>query len=484
MRRFVMRSVLALCAPALMSVDRADASECTADIDGSLVVDGIDLGTLLANWPIPIGAPACGGASPCAADLNRDGTVDGIDFGILLAQWGPVPPIDIAVQSIDQLLNGGNPHTLKVLYFGNSRVARHTGFAYDGVEEIAYQQGRLAGNGFIITRNYAGQTEFDTIYLANDGGGTGTTPTLGWEAVDPISMAHTHASTDGVGGISTATAGIALIPNREFKIRALRKGLPLLPDDQPVTLTIQYLAGPGMGVFSVEPLDVTANGVVVASHPVTMINASHDSYIVKWKHVEIPPSFGSIYHRTFRISGVSGNTTVFRANIGRDVANGIAISEMGCGGFGYPVQASPLTIYPNSWTEYVRAFDPDIAIWQYAANQGASGVVAATRQLMDRVESVNPNVVHIVCVDTPTPFLPLALTEHSVQWAAQLQGYHDAIVVDPRSFLPDLFLTHASEQIYGLYFTDGYHESRTGASVVANAIWAALAEFVNEAGCR
>ena len=59
----------------------------TGDLNRDLVVDGIDLGILLANWSIPATAPGCGGASPCAADINADGHVNGIDLGILLANW-------------------------------------------------------------------------------------------------------------------------------------------------------------------------------------------------------------------------------------------------------------------------------------------------------------------------------------------------------------------------------------------------------------
>jgi hypothetical protein len=51
---------------------------CPADLDGNGVVDGADLGLLLAAW----------GAGNGPADLNDNGTVDGADLGILLAAWG------------------------------------------------------------------------------------------------------------------------------------------------------------------------------------------------------------------------------------------------------------------------------------------------------------------------------------------------------------------------------------------------------------
>ncbi len=47
------------------------------DIDGDGLVNGADLGLLLAAWQ----------SGECSADLNHDGTVDGADLGSLLAAW-------------------------------------------------------------------------------------------------------------------------------------------------------------------------------------------------------------------------------------------------------------------------------------------------------------------------------------------------------------------------------------------------------------
>ena len=62
---------------------------CAGDLAGydpanfSQVVDGEDLGFLLANW-----GPA---GSDNSADLNQDGIVNGADLGILLNAWGRCP---------------------------------------------------------------------------------------------------------------------------------------------------------------------------------------------------------------------------------------------------------------------------------------------------------------------------------------------------------------------------------------------------------
>ena len=58
------------------------APACPGDFDGGGLVDGADLGVLLAQWG------ACPGCQP---DLNGDGIVDGADLGVLLAGWGACP---------------------------------------------------------------------------------------------------------------------------------------------------------------------------------------------------------------------------------------------------------------------------------------------------------------------------------------------------------------------------------------------------------
>lgn len=50
------------------------------DLNGDMLVDGLDLALLLGQW---------GGSG--SADLNADGTVDGIDLSTLLGAWSPIP---------------------------------------------------------------------------------------------------------------------------------------------------------------------------------------------------------------------------------------------------------------------------------------------------------------------------------------------------------------------------------------------------------
>lgn len=53
------------------------------DLDDDGIVDGFDLGALLANW-----GPCVPPNVECLGDLNCDLQVDGADLGILLSNWG------------------------------------------------------------------------------------------------------------------------------------------------------------------------------------------------------------------------------------------------------------------------------------------------------------------------------------------------------------------------------------------------------------
>ncbi len=61
-----------------------DTCECIGDIYVDGIIDGGDLGVLLAYW-----GPTTSAAASIACDLNVDGVVNGSDLGILLAYWGP-----------------------------------------------------------------------------------------------------------------------------------------------------------------------------------------------------------------------------------------------------------------------------------------------------------------------------------------------------------------------------------------------------------
>lgn len=62
-----------------------DQRNCAVDLDSSGVVDGSDLGMLLATWGV---CPDCDG------DFDGNGVIDGADLGELLAHWGPLPVFD------------------------------------------------------------------------------------------------------------------------------------------------------------------------------------------------------------------------------------------------------------------------------------------------------------------------------------------------------------------------------------------------------
>jgi hypothetical protein len=56
--------------------------DCKEDVNGDDMVDGADLGALLADWET---------TSYSDSDLNQDGVVNGADLGVLLSMWGACP---------------------------------------------------------------------------------------------------------------------------------------------------------------------------------------------------------------------------------------------------------------------------------------------------------------------------------------------------------------------------------------------------------
>jgi hypothetical protein len=60
-----------------------DSCECLADLTADGLVNGADLGIMLAFWGPVSTFPA--------ADINHDGNVNGADLGVLLGDWGACP---------------------------------------------------------------------------------------------------------------------------------------------------------------------------------------------------------------------------------------------------------------------------------------------------------------------------------------------------------------------------------------------------------
>ena len=58
---------------------------CVADLNNDDVVDGADLGLLIAGWGL------CRSTGECMGDITGNSVVDGADLGILIASWGPCP---------------------------------------------------------------------------------------------------------------------------------------------------------------------------------------------------------------------------------------------------------------------------------------------------------------------------------------------------------------------------------------------------------
>lgn len=79
-RRGATLAALVALLSAVATTHAGELCPCTGDLSGNGIIDGADLGAMLAAW---------GPCEGCAADVSGDGKVDGADLGILLAAWGP-----------------------------------------------------------------------------------------------------------------------------------------------------------------------------------------------------------------------------------------------------------------------------------------------------------------------------------------------------------------------------------------------------------
>lgn len=367
---------------------------------------------------------------------------------------------------ISELLNGSN-RTINVLYLGNSRIARQIGFAFDGLENIAFEDDRLAGNGFVIPLKGVGQANEDVNFLFNAGDSMTNTPPA-WRANDSLTLYHS------VGNMSA----LLLVPGRVLKMANFGNNAALLPRTEELKLSVQYLSGPDRGTFKIEPVEVSGSTEIIKRHIATTIDSFSDSHEVRFADVVLPPMDNPDLNRAFLLEGLTGDSTIFRVNVSRDVANGISVSEMAVSGKNYYLQS--VETDPISWTTYVRALNPEIIFWQYAGNaeSNVNLLVEATKELMDRVASVNPNALHILTLDHPTPRVDWQTPYYrSKQWASALSGYHGAVIIDPEPYLPQDFLDLAGTEELGDYFYNPVHENRLGARVVFDATWQALKDF-------
>jgi formylglycine-generating enzyme required for sulfatase activity len=108
-----LRAVTAILA--LVAVAPASAQNCTGDLTGNGIVDGADLGTILAYW-----GPRTQDPTSIASDLNSDGLINGADLGVLLASWGPCQSTITSITPSQGCIVGGTQITITGTYLGST----------------------------------------------------------------------------------------------------------------------------------------------------------------------------------------------------------------------------------------------------------------------------------------------------------------------------------------------------------------------------
>ena len=95
------------------------SAQCTGDLTGNGIVDGADLGTILAYW-----GPRTQDPTSVASDLNGDGLINGADLGVLLASWGPCQSTITGITPNQGCIVGGTQVTISGTHLGSTSAVR------------------------------------------------------------------------------------------------------------------------------------------------------------------------------------------------------------------------------------------------------------------------------------------------------------------------------------------------------------------------
>ena len=117
----LLRAVIAILSIALAVPASA---QCTGELTGNGIVDGADLGTILAYW-----GPRTQDPTSIASDLNVDGLINGADLGVLLASWGPCQSTIISITPNQGSVLGGSQVTITGSYLSSTMAVSVGGTA-------------------------------------------------------------------------------------------------------------------------------------------------------------------------------------------------------------------------------------------------------------------------------------------------------------------------------------------------------------------
>jgi formylglycine-generating enzyme required for sulfatase activity len=107
-----LRAVIAILS---LAVAVPASAQCTGDLTGNGIVDGADLGTVLAYW-----GPRSQDPTSVASDLDGNGLINGADLGLVLNSWGPCQSTITSITPNQGCIVGGTQITITGTYLGST----------------------------------------------------------------------------------------------------------------------------------------------------------------------------------------------------------------------------------------------------------------------------------------------------------------------------------------------------------------------------
>lgn len=270
MSRFALPSIAALAlAAASFGGAISDSCNCVADLNLNGVVDGADLGLLLAAWGGPGG------------DLNGDGVTDGADLGLLLAAWGPcaAPAND---SCFDATVLPPCPETLEIPFCTTAATSSALPVSDCGLADEIYKdiwfeiEAKSDGE---LTVSTCGTADFDTVIAIYEAifPDIALCPTTG----GPISFANLIGCSDDAPSCGGNTSKVTVDVTKGY-VYKIRLGSYFAIEGGTGTLEVKF---DGEGDTCFDPASV---GVVTS--------ATYDGCTAGNPLAETPPcSFGPAY---------------------------------------------------------------------------------------------------------------------------------------------------------------------------------------------
>jgi len=195
--------------------------------------------------------------------------------------------------------------------------------------------------------------------------------------------------------------------------------------------------------------------------------------------IKVPGVKSGTAVRGIKIVGLSRRCHIYDLHVVSEASKGLSVGRIAVGAHGYENQMrtdkgdSP-RCRREDFVIYVRSFDPDVVVLQFADNQRSAKWVASARELLARVRLARKGkpFLTVLQVDHRSPFVHSKYKmELSRKHMAELYALEkDCLLLDAEPHLPSDWPPRGTSK-KSKYFKDPVHETALGARKAWDAMF-------------